>query len=279
MFRLNFYSFDCSIQNNQGGYMFSNKIISERFTDLRKSKKDKYGKNIPVFQLAQELSDKKYIENYTTDVIRQEIGKVENKGKFPQLFLIEGYSKYFKVTSDYLLGIRESRTVDENIAMISKTTGLSDDSINILKELSPKDKLVLNALIKNNGITNFRYALENYYNQTFKAINIRGLGESMDMTDSESRKVFEYISVELLKDILNTVIHDKDITNEFMRDANIKYLDAFEKAIEQNNELFDHTDNRKEFNDKMKDYIKKNKNDVLETDYYKTFADSDKERK
>ena len=259
--------------------MFSNKIISERFTDLRKSKKDKYGKNIPVFQLAQELSDKKYIENYTTDVIRQEIGKVENKGKFPQLFLIEGYSKYFKVTSDYLLGIREARTVDENIAMISKTTGLSDDSINILKELSPKDKLVLNALIKNNGITNFRYALENYYNQTFKAINIRGLGESMDMTDSESRKVFEYISIELLKDILNTVIHDKDITNEFMRDANIKYLDAFEKAIEQNNELFDHTDNRKEFNDKMKDYIKKNKNDVLETDYYKTFADSDKERK
>lgn len=114
--------------------MFSDKTIGERFTDLRKSKKDKHGKDMPTIQLARELSNEKYIKGYAADVIRQEIGKVENNGKFPQLFLIKGYCKYFNVTSDYLLGIRDTKPIDENIAMINKVTGLSDEAIQILKE-------------------------------------------------------------------------------------------------------------------------------------------------
>lgn len=112
--------------------MFDNKTISERFKDLRTSKKDTHGKDMPIQQLAKELANEKYIKDYSIDVIRQEIGKVESKGKFPQLFLIDGYSKYFHVTSDYLLGLRDTKPVDENIAMISKKTGLSDTAIETL---------------------------------------------------------------------------------------------------------------------------------------------------
>lgn len=114
--------------------MFDNKTIGKRFADLRKSKKDKNGKDMPIRQLANELSNE-YIKEYKADIIRQEIGKVENKDKFPQLFLIDGYSKYFHVTSDYLLGLRDTKPVDENIAMISKVTGLSNDAIETLKSL------------------------------------------------------------------------------------------------------------------------------------------------
>ena len=114
--------------------MFDNKTIGKRFADLRKTKKDKNGKDMPIRQLANELSNK-YIKEYKADIIRQEIGKVENKDKFPQLFLIDGYSKYFHVTSDYLLGLRDTKPVDENIAMISKVTGLSNDAIETLKSL------------------------------------------------------------------------------------------------------------------------------------------------
>lgn len=112
--------------------MLDDKPISERFANLRKSKKDIHGKDMPIKKLAEELTNEKYVEDYTADIIRQEIGKVENKGKFPQLFLIKGYCKYFNVTSDYLLGIRDTKPVDENIAMISQKTGLNDTAIETL---------------------------------------------------------------------------------------------------------------------------------------------------
>lgn len=114
--------------------MDKHEIIGERFKNLRTSQKDKHGKELPGIQMAQKLIDTQCVTNYSVNVIRQEISKVE-KGKFPQLYLIEGYSKYFNVTSDYLLGLRETKTVDENIAMISKVTGLTEESIEILKAL------------------------------------------------------------------------------------------------------------------------------------------------
>lgn len=51
------------------------------------------------------------------------------------LSVLEAYSKHFNVTTDYLLGIRETKQIDENIAMISKVTGLDECSIISLKQL------------------------------------------------------------------------------------------------------------------------------------------------
>lgn len=149
--------------------MFDNKTIGERFADLRKSKKDNRGKDMPVIQLAQELSNKKHIKDYEVDVIRQEIGKVENKGKFPQLFLIKGYCGYFKVTSDYLLGIRDTKPVDENIAMISKTTGLSENAIEALKIIKRSSYInTLNFIMRDYALLGaFLSNIELYLNNKF----------------------------------------------------------------------------------------------------------------
>ena len=147
--------------------MFDNKTIGKRFADLRKSKKDKNGKDMPIRQLANELSNE-YIKEYKADIIRQEIGKVENKDKFPQLFLIDGYSKYFHVTSDYLLGLRDTKPVDENIAMISKVTGLSNDAIETLKSLKnvydfDKDMKIFNYIMSDRRLFSlFLSDLRNY---------------------------------------------------------------------------------------------------------------------
>ncbi len=43
-------------------------------------------------------------------------------------------SEYFEVTADYLLGMSDYRTSQAN--SVSKVTGLTDDSINALKELA-----------------------------------------------------------------------------------------------------------------------------------------------
>lgn len=151
--------------------MFSDKTIGERFTDLRKSKKDKHGKDMPTIQLARELSNEKYIKGYAADVIRQEIGKVENNGKFPQLFLIKGYCKYFNVTSDYLLGIRDTKPIDENIAMINKVTGLSDEAIQILKEWNELKKKPIDIIAGYGGadIDALNLLLEDCYYRSKKA--------------------------------------------------------------------------------------------------------------
>ncbi len=136
--------------------MLDSETIGERFAILRKTKKDTHGKDMPIQQLAKELANEGYIKDYDFDVIRQEIGKVESKGKFPQLFLIEGYSKYFNVTADYLLGLRDTKLIDENIAMINRITGLSDDSINTLKKVkglwNKKEKNTLNYIMKNTDL-------------------------------------------------------------------------------------------------------------------------------
>lgn len=131
--------------------MDNHSIISRRFKNLRESKKDSHGKELPMSQLAEILCNEKFIENYTSEAIRQEIRKVEQKNKFPQLFLIKAYSNYFNVTADYLLGIRDNAVVDENIAMIGKTTGLSDNSISTLKRVNtnwnPREIKMLNYIM------------------------------------------------------------------------------------------------------------------------------------
>ena len=66
------------------------------------------------------------------------ISKLEKSKKNPPTTsanVIKAYAEHFNVTADYLLGIRKTAVVDENLAMIGKTTGLDDSSINTLKRV------------------------------------------------------------------------------------------------------------------------------------------------
>lgn len=76
------------------------------------------------------------------------ISKLENQQKEPPTTspdVIKAYATHFNVTADYLLGIRDIKTVDENIAMICKVTGLSEqavESLKKIKECADEDKTV-----------------------------------------------------------------------------------------------------------------------------------------
>ena len=53
------------------------------------------------------------------------ISKLEKSKKNPPTTsanVIKAYAEHFNVTADYLLGIRKTSVVDENLAMIGKTT-------------------------------------------------------------------------------------------------------------------------------------------------------------
>lgn len=66
------------------------------------------------------------------------ISKLENSKKEPpstSIEVLKAYAKHFNVTADYLLGIRDTKTVDENIVMICNVTGLSEQAVESLKKI------------------------------------------------------------------------------------------------------------------------------------------------
>lgn len=79
------------------------------------------------------------------------ISKLETSKKNPpttSFDVIKAYSNHFKVTADYLLGLRDTKPIDENIAMINKVTGLDENAINTLKKISNEDIDILNFIMK-----------------------------------------------------------------------------------------------------------------------------------
>lgn len=72
-------------------------------------------------------------------VSQSSISKLEKSKNNPPTkspSVLKAYSEHFNVTTDYLLGFRNTKIVDENIAMISRVTGLSNDAIEMLKKMS-----------------------------------------------------------------------------------------------------------------------------------------------
>lgn len=215
--------------------MIKLETISKHFIELRKSKKDKHGKDMPVVQLAQELLDKKCITNYSVDIIRQEIGKTE-KGKFPQPFLIEGYSKYFNVTSDFLLGLRETKSVDENIAMINKVTGLDENAINTLKNCTPLYISVINKLLSSDAIDKLIHAYT--YNKVHYFQQIQIVDKVIGVTtlnDQENINYHKYQSIEYLKELLEILSEDYELFEKLCDNHKIetwkRYIDYGIEAL------------------------------------------------
>ena len=94
-----------------------------RFLEFRV---DKYG----VKRMTQEELAKKL------NLTRSRIVALEQKPDvIPTKEDLQAYCTYFDTTADYLLGIRDIKAVDENIAMISKVTGLSEQAIESLKKI------------------------------------------------------------------------------------------------------------------------------------------------
>lgn len=206
------------------------------------------------------------------NIHRNTLSDIENgckKGVFP-LPLLTALSELFNCEVGYLLcefDCKTGRNTD-----VSNVTGLTDNSINALIEMSQQDLIVANALIERGDIILFRYALQNYYRKSFKTITISGLGEQSNMEADESNKVFQYLSDEFIHDIFNNLIHDKEITNCFMRESVTEYYRAFENVVEENNTLFEQTEKRKEFVKKNKEFIQKQIRKNETTDYYENFS-------
>lgn len=203
---------------------------------------------------------------------RNTLSDIENgckKGTF-SLPLLTALSELFNCEVGYLLCEFDCKTRRDTD--VSNATGLTATAVDGLMNMSKQDLLVINTLIERGDIMLFRYALQNYYRKAHKTITISGIGEQSQLEAKESNKIFQYLSNEFIHDIFNGLVHDKKITNCFMRESVTEYWKTFESVIEENNALYEQTEERKEFMKKNKEFIQQEIRKNEATDYYEEFS-------
>lgn len=104
------------------------------------------------------------------NIDRNRIQQLETSSKvIPKEEELRAYCEYFNTTSDYLLGIRNTKPLDENMAMISKTTGLNENAIEALKIIKRSDYInTLNFIMRDYALLGtFLSNIELYLNNKF----------------------------------------------------------------------------------------------------------------
>ncbi len=104
-------------------------VFAERFKKLRLEKK------LSLQKIAQDLN-----------VTAQSLSLYEKGQRTINIDLLKRTAEYFKVSSDYLIGISDVATVDTNVKSICEYTGLTEENIkllNTLKELKELEKRLI----------------------------------------------------------------------------------------------------------------------------------------
>lgn len=199
--------------------------MKTRFKELRETIPDKYGDAIGIKPLAQKIIDAGYIDEYehSVDATRQAIARTEEKDdidlKIPY-YLIEGYCKYFQISSDYLLGFTDSQKPyykgkKETLSrLLVDSYGLSDESLDKLCNMSEDERIILNAFIESDSIDNL-----------LKIVKIRNnffIGKLHELlkNDIPKDKIFDipnHIEQGMLLDMFKYFIRNKRLENYFRK--------------------------------------------------------------
>ena len=81
------------------------------------------------------------------NVDRNKINRLEG-GQIPDGEALKAYSKYFNVSSDFLLGLLPAESMDADIRMISRYTGLDDTAIKTLHNFKHYIGVLFNDMIQ-----------------------------------------------------------------------------------------------------------------------------------
>lgn len=73
-------------------------------------------------------------------VSRGSISYYEKEERVPDVVILAAISKYFNVSTDYLLGLSETKSIDEDIQTTIRTTGLSETAVQVLNFLGGGDQ-------------------------------------------------------------------------------------------------------------------------------------------
>lgn len=116
---------------------------------------------------------------------RQTISLYTSGQSSPDIGRLKRIADYFGVSSDWLLGLSKSRSLDSDIQTVVRTTGLSDKAVNILKEMEHSEVALFSEIIENWNFDEFIAYFENYVSLRRAMAN----AESSDIKRLDSLRV------------------------------------------------------------------------------------------
>lgn len=72
-------------------------------------------------------------------ITRQSLSRYETNERTPNIDLIYNVSKHYNVSADYLLGLADVQSLDNDIKTACKVTGLSEEAIKAIKNIHDND--------------------------------------------------------------------------------------------------------------------------------------------
>jgi transcriptional regulator with XRE-family HTH domain len=216
-------------------------------------------------------SQEKLIEilgNMGIQVCRNTISKMENgtcKSDSFSLRLLAALAQIYDCEIGYLLceyDCKTGRNTD-----IKAVTGLSDNALNLIKEMDIDSTLVLNSIIERGDIQLFVIAIQRYFEQTGKDVKIGGVA-----VDSEYKELlFNSMCSDFLKKIYNGWIYDKNIFNHFLKQEQTKSVSEFwDASIEIEKNINTNRDKKEseKFIAKMEKKKQERIHKISDTDFY-----------
>lgn len=132
------------------------------------------------------------------NIDRNKIMRIENGSQKPDKDILIAYSKVFRVSTDYLLGLApHCKKIDENVKMICDYLGISDEATEAIRSLDYLDKLIFDKMIG-------QYSLLPYFTQNIKRIlSLITFGVHATITLDENIKKYDE-GVAILENSLNS---------------------------------------------------------------------------
>lgn len=203
---------------------------------------------------SQNLSQQKLADN-----LNKEFGNIITQGTISRLEtgvrevpndIIYYYSKYFNVSSDYILGLVKEPTNDKDKSFVCEYTGLSKDAIDYLHNNYQRYKeqsipiISLNYFFSKNAIYYFNQLLKDFHMHRVYANQYYNY-RNFDFNSAKKRNDKEYIgSVSRYNEGLLKANEDEYLLNEYKIQTNMKRIvqaycsDILEKIDELNEQEY-----------------------------------------
>lgn len=183
--------------------------LAKRLNKLAEDQKDSdYKKTIPVQAEGMGIPYPTFIKYYNG----KSMCPIDNLVKI---------SQYYGVSTDYLLGLSDEPTTDTNMAAVCKYTGLSENSVAVLRTLSEENRHswwmdVLNATIGTDSFLKMLFAITQYATLPNKQVRISEyqIIKSGDIEKLNAQTALQQIMDELKAAFKNT--EDNRIAYKFI---------------------------------------------------------------
>lgn len=183
--------------------------LGQRYRQLRLSLRDE--NNEPI-------STRDFAENFVK-LTAPRVSELENNKREMSLTELKAYHKCFGVSFEYLLGETDIMTVNEDIQMACKLTGLNDKAILQLKSIYEKKEYraytdLLSLIIANNNFEHLLGLLESYITsgdetfsftpETMSIMNLYQKDISLLAINNSIKNILDSISYKFINDVIPT---------------------------------------------------------------------------